>query len=261
MSELEPTTEQRTVVRGRAAPPVDPGTGWPEENAPDSTERLRLVEDDRGGRWGRRLLFLIGTVGVIAALVLGLKSVDLWPDFKNPFRTETTDRSQPVLLLSIQDLSRYTAAEGNFQVLVDVQRNNRFVPDFLYNERWLFVGAGTVEAYVDFSTLSEDAIKTSEDGKSVTITLPAPQLSKPNLDNSRSYVYAQEEGFANRVKDFFSNDPNEQQKLYQQAEQKIAEAATASELRQRAENNTRHMLESMMKSLGYETVTVVFVQS
>jgi hypothetical protein len=210
--------------------------------------------------WGRRLLTLIGTLGVIAGLVIALKAVDLWPNLRNPFATDTTDRTGPVLLESMRDLSHYVAAEGNFQVLVDLQENNRFLPDFVFNKRTLFVGVGSVDAYVDFSTLGEGAIKISPDGKSVEVTLPAPVLEKPSIDNDRSYVFAEERGVVNRVSDAFGDDPNRQQQLYQLAEDKIAQAATESELRERAEKNTRAMLESLLHQLGYERVTVNFTQ-
>ncbi|GAA1792306.1 DUF4230 domain-containing protein [Luedemannella flava] len=215
-------------------------------------------EDRRSGRWFRRFLALIGTVGLVIAAVLGLKMIDLWPDLKNPFATEKTDRSGPVLLKSIQDLSRYVAADGSFQVLIDLQENNKYIPDFLFNDRTLFVGAGTVNAYVDFSTLGEGAIKESADGKSVEIILPAPQLEKPNIDHDRSYVFDESRGLANRVGDLFGGDPNRQQQLYQLAEDKIAQAARESELQARAQRNTEQMLVSMLKSLGYENVKVTF---
>jgi hypothetical protein len=213
-----------------------------------------------GGGWGRRLLTLAGTIGLIAALVFGLKAVNLWPNIHNPFATQKTDRSGPVLLKSIQDLSRYVAAEGNFQVLVDLQENKKFIPDIFFNERTLFVGAGSVQAYVDFGGIGQGAVVESADGKSVQVKLPAPVLDKPSLDVDRSYVFAQQRGLVNRVGDLFNGDPNRQQQLYQLASQKIAEAAEDSELRQRAETNTRSMLTSMLKSLGYENVTITFVQ-
>lgn len=219
------------------------------------------IKEPAGRRWGRRLLILLGTFGVIVALILGLKAVNLWPELRNPFATQTTDKSGPVLLESIQDLSRYVAAEGNFQVLVDLQENKKFIPDVIFNERTLFVGVGAVDAYVDFSGLTEGNIVISPDGKSVDIKLPAPVLEKPSLDTNRSYVFAQERGLVNRVSDLVGNDPNKQQQLYQLAEQKIAQAANDSELRVRAEKNTRAMLESLLHQLGYERVTVTFTSS
>jgi hypothetical protein len=216
------------------------------------------VREPAKARWGRRLLVLVGTIGVIVALVFGLKALDMWPNLRNPFATETTDKSGPALLESVQDLSRYVAAEGNFQVLVDLQENKRFLPDLLFNERTLFVGVGSVDAYVDFSAINEGAITISPDGKSVEIKLPEPQLEKPSLDTDKSYVFAEERGLANRLGDLVGNDPNKQQQLYQLAEQKISAAANESELRERAKKNTGAMLESLLKGLGYERVTITY---
>lgn len=227
----------------------------PNDPSQDAEPTVIYVREPAKARWGRRLLMSVGTIGVILALVFGLKAVNLWPDLKNPFATEKTDRSGPVLLESIHDLSRYVAAEGNFQVLVDLQVNKKFIPDIIFNERTLFVGVGAVDAYVDFSTIGEGGVEVSPDGRSVDIRLPEPQLEKPSLDVGRSYVFAQERGLANLV----GNDPNKQQQLYQLAADKIAAAANESELRERAKKNTQAMLESLMKGLGYQRVTVTFV--
>src|ERR1700730_17911429 len=98
----------------------------------DADPTVVYVREPAKARWGRRLLMLVGTAGVIVALVFGLKAVNLWPQIQNPFATQKTDRSGPVLLESIHDLSRYVAAEGNFQVLVDLQQNKKFIPDVIF---------------------------------------------------------------------------------------------------------------------------------
>ncbi|RJL24582.1 DUF4230 domain-containing protein [Bailinhaonella thermotolerans] len=153
-------------------------------------------------------------------------------------------------------MARFQAASGEFQVVVDLERDARFLPDAIRGERTLFVGAGTVDAYVDFSGLSGDAVTVSPDRTSVTVRLPRAALEKPNLDNKRSYVFARQRGITNRIEEFLSTKPASQQELYILAERKIAEAAAASELRGRAEQNTRLMLENLLKSLGFTQVTV-----
>jgi DNA repair protein RadC len=62
----------------------------------------------------------------------------------------------------------------------------------------------------------------------------------------------------NHLGDVFSNDPNKLQQLYQLGEQKITDAAKDSELAQRAEENTRKMLDGMLRSLGYTSITITF---
>ncbi|GGM11434.1 MULTISPECIES: DUF4230 domain-containing protein [Micromonospora] len=207
----------------------------------------------------RGLLVVLGGAAVAVVVLLGVQTTGLLPSFRNPFSQEQTDRSQPPLLKSIQDLSRYVAAEGNFQVVVDLQNDRRNVPDFLLNERTLFVGSGSVEAYVDFGKIAEGAIVVSDDGKTAEIKLPAPQLGQTNLDMEKSYVVAQERGLLNRIGDLVEGDPNRQQQVYRMAEERITTAARDSGLGERAEENTRKMLAGLLRSLGYEQVTVTYV--
>lgn len=209
-------------------------------------------------RFGRRVFWTLLIIGLVGALLIGVSTVNLVPWLKNPFKEQVTDRSQPPLLVSIKDLARFVAAEGNFEVVIDLKKDRRYVPDWLINERTLFVAAGSVEAYVDFSTLTDDKIKESPDRKSVEITLPQPQLAEPKLDLERSYVFAEERGLFNKIADFFDGDANRQRETLLVAEQRIAAAAAASVLPQRAQENTRKALEGILKSLGYTTTVVTF---
>jgi hypothetical protein len=244
------------------------GTGWPDDDTavdmigkPLDTGRFEdaaRTELEPRRRPFRALFWLAGIIVLIVVAGLGLRAFDLWPSFANPFREKTTDRSQPVLLKSIQDLSRFVSASGNFEVVIDVQNNRQFIPDIIFNERTLFVAAGSVDAYVDFAQLTEGNLIVDEVNKKVEVRLPAPQLEPARIDNDRSYVFAQQRGIVNRVGDLFGGDPNKQQQLYQLAEAKIAEAARASELTGRAQENTEKMLRGMLTSLGYTTVTITF---
>jgi hypothetical protein len=221
------------------------------------TEPPAPPEEKRRGL-GRVLAFTGVVFVVIVAMCFGLRALNVLPSFDNPFSDQETDRSQPVLLQSMRDLSRYVAADGTFQVIVDLQENKENIPDFLVNQRTLFVGSGSVEAYVDFSSLAEGAIEVDEETNTATITLPAPQLSQAALDMERSYVVAEERGLLNRIGDAFKSDPGQQQRVYQEAQKRITEAARSSGLDQRARENTQKMLESLLARLGYTTVTVTY---
>jgi hypothetical protein len=265
--ELPEYAHGRASLGSRRGGPADPGTGWPDEadeigRPPDNgrfdgaaREELATARPARG----RGCLFtLVGVIALIAALVVGMRAVGFWPHLSNPFAEQHTDRSQPPLLKSIQDLSRYTAAQGNFQVVVDLQNDRKYVPDFLLNHRTLFVAVGSVEAFVDFSTISQGAVVESADGTGVEIKLPAPQLGEAHLDIDKSYVFAEQRGLFNRIKDAFGGDANRQRETYQRAEQEINRAAKDTELLQRAQENTRKMLEGLLRSLGYQKVTITF---
>ncbi|WP_262403469.1 DUF4230 domain-containing protein [Actinomadura sp. CNU-125] len=193
-------------------------------------------------------------VATVVVVLVALQFVRGLPDWANPFGTETKDRSGPVLLKSIQDLRRYEAASGTFQVIVDLEKDAKFLPSSLRGKRTLFVGNGSVDAYVDFAGLGAGAIKVNADRTAATITLPPARLEKTNLDTENSYVHATERGLFDRFGDFFSSNPNDQQQLYVLASRKIQDAATKSGLRERADANTRTMLTNMLQALGFESV-------
>ncbi len=194
------------------------------------------------------------------ALLVVLSAVRLLPQLRNPFQTTTTVRSQPPLLKSITALSRYEAATGNFQVVVDLSKRTSFLPSFIAGSQTLFIGDGSDIAYVDFGGLKGSAIRVRA-SKAVTITLPPAQLEPAVLNVSQSYVFAEQEGLVNRVASFFSGNPNSQQQVYVLAQQRIQDAAKTSALRADAQRNTTAMLDGMLSSLGFQHVTVLYAGS
>ncbi len=196
---------------------------------------------------------------VIAALILivVLSAVHLLPQLRNPFAQTTTVRSEPVILKSITQLSRYEAASGSFEVVVDITKRS-LLPSFLAGSETLFVGQGTDIAFVDFSSLKSKAITMNANRTAVTVTLPKAQLEPAVLNPSQSYVYAEQQGLFNRIGNFFSGNPNSQQQVYILAQQKIQAAAKQSPLLTEAQKNTQEMLNGMLTSLGFQKVTVTF---
>jgi len=236
------TQPQWTQQPGPGPPGPGRPPGWP---PPGRRSRVRLV------------------AGIVLALVLfvavsGLSGLRLWPSFPNPFATRQVDRSQPVLLKAIEDLAVYKAASGHFQVVVDLEESSRGIPLLIKGQRTLFVAGGSVDAEVDFSGLKEGAIKVSPDGKRVDITLPRARLTTATVDPEQSRVFSRERGLLDRLGSVLSDNPTSERELYRLAGAKMQAAAAESDLKARAEQNTRSMLQSMLRSLGYGEVTVTF---
>jgi len=204
------------------------------------------------------LAALVAAMAVIVAGVAVITVVHLLPRLRNPFAESTTVRSQPVVLKSISSLSRYQAASGSFQVIVDLSRKTQYLPSFVEGSDTLFVGQGTVTAYDDFSRLGSGDIQVSPARAAVTVRLPEPQLEPATLDVRQSYVFAQQQGVLNRIGNLFSDNPDSQQQVYIAAQQKIQAAASHSALLDQARSSTRGMLVSMLHSLGFSRVTVIF---
>jgi hypothetical protein len=205
-----------------------------------------------------------GPVALVAAVVVLLLALPALIPALNPFKEETVDRSGPVLLQSLEDLSEYRAASANLQVIVDVEQDTDLIPSFIKGERTLFVAAGSVDAAVDFRDLGKDprAVRVSEDRKAVTVTLPPARLTDARLDQSRSRVYDRDRGVLDRIGDAVSDDGGaDQQELYVLAERKLAEAARADpQILRTAEANTKQMLSGMLRALGFERITITFAR-
>lgn len=193
---------------------------------------------------------LVGVLGVAAVALAGL-GIGSATGF-SPFQVVQIDRSQPVLLKSIKDISQFHAAVGNFEVILDTENDVAGLPDIIAGRRTLFVAAGTVDAYVDFSGLAENDLTLSADGESVTVRLPEAQLDKPNLDPDRSYVFMQERGVLDRLADAIETP--QQAQFYKLAETKLASSAEESQLRKQAVENTKAMLTGVFGSLGIQAV-------
>jgi hypothetical protein len=199
---------------------------------------------------------VIAVMMLLAGAYAGLWALNALPSALNPFGSRTTDRSSPVTVESIQDLSRFVGAEGTYQVMVDIEEKRSSIPSFLYGERMLMVAVGSVDASVDFTRLTQDDLRV--DGHTIALNLPEPTLGPTVLDFEHTRVIARDVGLGNRVKDLFASRPTDLAPLLHTAEQKIADAAQQSDLSARAKASTSEMLTKLFSQLGYSDVTISF---
>ncbi|MFE7173961.1 DUF4230 domain-containing protein [Streptomyces sp. NPDC057616] len=194
---------------------------------------------------------------VLVVFFAGIR-LSLLPGLKDLFGTQTHDRSGPALLQSIQDMSRYDAASGNFQVVVDLEKDTKYLPDAIRGSRTLYIGAGAVDAYVDLGKVGKGDVTVNGDRTSATLRLPHAALGKPALDPDRSYAVSKQRGLLDRLGDLFSDNPNSEQAVQKVAVKHIGDAAKESGLTKRAETNTTAMLQGLLHSLGFKEVHVTY---
>ena len=201
---------------------------------------------------------LIVTAAVVGGLVVvgADRALDAIPRFEAPFASEAVDRSRPALLQSLADLDDYHAARGTFSVVVDLERDVRWLPAAVAGERTTYLAEGSVDALVDLGSLDDAAVETQ--GTAATITLPAPTLDEPRLDLAGSRVLDRDRGIVDRVAGALADEPASDREVALLAETKLAAAAADSDLLERAEASTRAMLTGLAGSFGYDDVTVRF---
>lgn len=206
----------------------------------------------------RSVVRLAMALALAAAMLVGVGRLqDLLPSFSNPFASETVDRSAPAVLHALRDVSEYRAASAEYSVIVDMEKDTRYVPSFLKGERTVFVAVGSVDASVDFGALNESAV--ALDDESVTLRLPTAKLGEATIDPAQSRVVSRERGALDRIGSVFSDSPTSERSLYLAATRKFDSAAKSdAALVRRAEQNTEAMLQRLLMPLGFEDVAVTF---
>jgi hypothetical protein len=250
-------------VHAQGRPPEPPSGKGMTKAEPPATPARRRIPSWLAGTIG----FLVG-LALAAGVVFGVLSA-LRDDFRdafwrvlveglNPFTTSEVDRSERPVLLSMKDLARFVAGEAQYEVLVDLERDVKYVPGWVAGERTVLVVNGSVEAYVDFEGLTEEAIEISDDGTTVSVTLPEPELAEPRIDLDTSRALTEDRGLVDRVGDFFDTDTDARQEALAAAQDQIATAAEKSDLDERARANTAKTLEVMLSASGFDQVVVEF---
>ncbi|HST81619.1 MAG TPA: DUF4230 domain-containing protein [Kineosporiaceae bacterium] len=250
-------TQAKTQELDLVTPEVDPalrGPAGPDRRDPGQPRRAMP----------RTLVaaIVVGVLVISGAVALNITTGAL--QNLNPFRNgvvqnRTIDRSGPAVLKAITDLGDFRAASGYYELVVDVEKDIKPVPSFLAGQRVLFIAAGTVEVGVDLRGLGDGSVVVDDTRTSATLTLPKPTLGAPSLNVERSYIYSQQRGLIDRLKDAVGDNADDQKELYALASRRLAEAAAQSdELITRGEANTRSMLEGLLKSLGFTSVTINF---
>src|SRR5215468_9191422 len=118
-----------------------------------------MLRVSRASGLAGRLITALIALAAAAVAVIVLSAVHLLPQLRNPFAETTTDRSGPALLKSITPLSRYEAASGSFQVVVDLTKHASFIPSCPMNSVSLPSRKDSDIAFVDFSRLKSPAIR------------------------------------------------------------------------------------------------------
>jgi cytochrome c556 len=109
----------------------------------------------------------------------------------------------------IKELEQFTAAEGQFVQTVDFERDAKYLPSFLKGERVVASVQGNVDATVDFGGLDQDAVKVSDDRRTITLRLPAPELQPADIEESSTKILTRDRGILDRTEDFFASSPTD----------------------------------------------------
>lgn len=167
-------------------------------------------------------------------------------------------------LLTIRRTTQLRAATGEFSVPVYFGTEqdgvvHDILPDAFDANSGVAIYQGSVDAFVDLEGLTTDDLEINRTDRSIVITVPAPTLSEPNIDESTSKIITQDRGLMTRLGELFDDTPLKgRDELDEVAIDELAKAANESDLSGTAEENTRDFLTALAKRLGYDDVEVRF---
>ncbi len=201
------------------------------------------------------ILFVTGIIQLRQGIQRLSEATNPISDFARNLFVEATPVILPspvTILRSVQDEARLLTLTADFQTNVIAERRNEVLWGLL-GEQLIFEAHGTVAAGIDLTQLQEeDILVVSPD--TVWIRLPRAIIFEdlPILDTQKSRVLDRDTGLFTRA------DPNLETQVRRDAEKALLEAAQASNLLQKAEQNAQIELRRILAGLGF--VQVVFYE-
>jgi hypothetical protein len=201
------------------------------------------------------LLFaLAGTLGaglLVGALFLKSCSGPALPVIPPLSSSITVVRPTPNVLVAVRDLARLESASFHMERVIDLtDKQSRLFGLVQTEDAILLVAVADVSAGVDLQKLTQDDVHANSEQKSVSITLPAPEVFHAELDNSKTYVHTRHTGT------LATRQENLETRARQEAEHSLIDAALQAGLLHRASDNAQHAVEGLARGLGYEQVEV-----
>jgi hypothetical protein len=223
-----------------------------------SSDQTSSSPDPPPVRSGKSLRIGFLLAGIVLGIVLASLFIHLAVSENNDFwnrlagyltgRTTSIDTSSASVVEKIRRLSRLETVVYSIDKVVEGQRENVLLPNFLVGDKLLLVSHGEVIAGIDLSQLKTSDVSVS--GESVRIHLPAPQILTTRLDNQHTRVYSRTTGL------LVAADPNLESEVRQAAEQQITQAAIADGILDKARTNAQASVTTLLYGLGFRIVNV-----
>jgi Protein of unknown function (DUF4230) len=192
--------------------------------------------------------FLAGLLVAALAFLMAVRTSQGWADTVSSWlqRTTRTDLTQPTVVDRIQKLQRLETIVYTMDKIVSGARESSILPSFLAGDRLLLMVHGEAIAGIDFEMLKPADVQVT--GKTIRVHVPRAQLLVVRLDSSKTRVYSRQTGL------LVATDPNLESQVRNDAEIELRRSAVSDGILQKAQENARSTLTSLMQSMGFEEV-------
>jgi HSP20 family molecular chaperone IbpA len=165
----------------------------------------------------------------------------------------TVVNAGPPVIVAVRSLARLETAEFHMERVIDLRQKQEHLMGLVDSQdAILLVAAARVSAGIDLQGVNDDAIDLDQETKSVTIRLPAPEVFDAALDEERTYVHS-------RSTDLLAERSEQlETEARQAAARRLQEAAVEAGLLRIARDNAKSTVTSLLHSLGFEHVEIIF---
>ena len=199
----------------------------------------------------RASLWPVAIIALAIALVAAVLLLRSNPAPAAPERVEV--RGPPDVILAMRDLAKLETSSFHIEKVIEITETQKSVFGLLdAKDALLLVAVGDVVAGVDLEKLDAAAVKTDWAKKTVSITLPPPELFHARLDNAQTHVYSRNtDALAKRNESLES-------KARLEAENAMREGALKGGILARARTQAERTVRATLRSLGFEHITIAF---
>ena len=200
-----------------------------------------------------RMTLMIGALVVLLASALSFwAALRLRVPSLPPMSTaETVVRPLPSVLLAVHDLARIESVSFHMERVIDLtEKQSRLFGLIESRDAILLVAVADVNAGIDLGKLAATDIDVDSKNGSVHIRLPTAEIFHVTFDQEHTYVHTRHTDL------LASRQENLETKARNEAERVLVDAARDGGILSRAGENARKVVEGLVRSLGYQQVTV-----
>jgi hypothetical protein len=167
-----------------------------------------------------------------------------------PRPTATATPTPITNVITIRALGRLETMQYVMQTVVDIENERDTMWERIFGtDKLLLIATGEATAGFDLDKLKPSDLLV--DRRSVTLTLPQPEVFSYFVDEKGTYVYQRITGV------FIPMDPELETRARQMAVERLRDWALAHDILGKAEAAGVARMESFLRSLGFTSVTVV----
>jgi len=187
----------------------------------------------------RRLIRLIPLFLVVFLTIFAWEKLK---DFKNPFSSGEVEVSHNVLLQQISSMGKLELVKYNFRDVVESKIKKDLLPD----AKVLLIVSGEATGCLDLTKIKVSDI--AENGDTLVIHLPEPEICNYKIDHSKSKVYDTEYAFLDEAK-LVDN-------AFQKAEREIAQNAQSMGILEQTKKSAEQVLKPFLENVSKKKVVL-----